>query len=458
MLLAGLFNRNRRAFNPASNRLAEARPRVTLRRRNIMSIHFISGKPGGGKTLYGMKLLIEELVYGQRLIITNIAVNLGRLNEYLQKKHPDLSIDLRRRMKILSDEQCSEFWKHRRLYLEEHCEMDGIKQVPVDEVGCFFILDELHLFFNARKWMDTGDDCLHYLSQHRKLGDDVICITQHVENVDKQFRSVAQDFTVITNGHLQKIGLFRGLPKFTRRTYSTPPSGLKQEPMETASFMLDAKGVASCYDTAAGIGVHGRYADKGKKRKGLHPLWFVVMLVAACFVVPHILGKVLASLKGVGKHIQNKADAAHPPPASQGDAKQGGVVAPAASKSSEPNPPSQQFNHGESFIVVADRPVVLGKLIRGDGRVRVELSDGRVLENDSDELEAIHGNRVKVSGQWVYYKRPGHGSASVVKTAETAAIDSPAIQLPDPPPAPQSAWQLYSDGVQRLREPQVLGK
>lgn len=421
-----------------------------------MSIHFISGKPGGGKTLYGMKLLIEELIYGQRLIITNIAVNLGRLNEYLQKEHPKQSIDLRRRMKILTDEQCSEFWKHRRLYLDEPCEMDGVKQVPVDEVGCFFILDELHLFFNARKWMDTGDDCLHYLSQHRKLGDDVVCITQHVENVDKQFRSVAQDFTVITNGHLQKIGLFRGLPKFTRRTYSTPPSGLKQEPMETASFMLDAKGVASCYDTAAGIGVHGRNADKGKKRKGLHPLWFVAMLIAACFIVPHLLGNVLASLKGVGKHIQKKADGAQAP-ASQGDAKQGAEVPPAARHVAEPIPPPQQTNRGEYFDTVADRPVVVGKLIRGDGRVRIELSDGRVLENDSEELEQINRNRVRVDGRWVYYKRPGRGSPAPVAIPEVTTGES-RVDLPDPPEPPKSAWTLYSDGVQRLTEPVVLMK
>ena len=53
-----------------------------------MSIHFISGKPGGGKTLYSVRLILDELVNGSRPIVTNVSLNLGRLNEYLQRAHP----------------------------------------------------------------------------------------------------------------------------------------------------------------------------------------------------------------------------------------------------------------------------------------------------------------------------------------------------------------------------------
>lgn len=401
-----------------------------------MSIHFISGKPGGGKTLYTVKLIIEELVYGTRQVVTNVSLNLGRLNEYLQQTYPKESIDLHARVKKLTDDQCREFWKYRDI------------QTPV-----LFALDELHLFFNAREWMNTGPACLHYLSQHRKLGDDIICVTQHVENVDKQFRSVAQDFTLIVNGFKQKFGLFRGLPMFTRYTFAQPPSGLKMQPDETAHFRLDAKGIASCYDTAAGIGVHGRGADKKEKAKGLHPVMFP--LIAAGVIVLIVLG-----VKGCNKAMsagmkaakEKKQDAvAHPPPVSQSETKQGGGVAQAMSRAldlpSRPQQPPQRSSEGG----VADRPEVVQKLIRG-GRVRIVLSDGRVFESSDEELEEVRPHKVKISGEWHYYRKPGPGIAPQRAVEDRRAEPEAVVQKPEPPKG-ESSWVEYADGTSRLKDP-----
>ena len=41
-----------------------------------MSIHFISGKPGGGKGLYCMKLILDELVKGRRPVVTNLPIKI----------------------------------------------------------------------------------------------------------------------------------------------------------------------------------------------------------------------------------------------------------------------------------------------------------------------------------------------------------------------------------------------
>jgi hypothetical protein len=35
-----------------------------------MSVRFISGKPGGGKTLYSVHLIYDELRFGRRNIVT----------------------------------------------------------------------------------------------------------------------------------------------------------------------------------------------------------------------------------------------------------------------------------------------------------------------------------------------------------------------------------------------------
>lgn len=399
-----------------------------------MAIHFISGKPGGGKTLLALRLMLEELVYGSRLVVTNVSLKLPELNEFIQTKYPDASVNLFERVRILSEKECEEFWKHR------------VKDGREDK-GAFIVLDELHLFFNARKWMHTGEDCLHYLSQHRKLGDDVLCVTQHVENVDKQFRSVAQDFTVVKNGYKQRIGWFRGLPTFTRKTYSSAPNGGdKQQPFETAHFRLDAKGLASCYDTAAGIGVHGRHADKGKATKGLHPAWFAVAVLAVALFVA-------AVIKGLNAYAAAKIN----------------KTAASVKQSRLPSPLSSEVVHEKPTMLppvtalppAAERRRVRGYAIRGD-RVRVLLDDGVTLsEDDDDGIQSIRRNKVRVNGETLYLvpavDRPALAPAVMPPPSASAVVAAPSVP---PPPAAntEDRWVTHSDGVSRLKSRETLAE
>ncbi len=76
-------------------------------------IHFIQGKPGGGKSLFGVKKMVEELVEGERRVLTNLPVDVPRLNEYLQQKYPGKLILLRDRLRLLTEEELKLFWEHR---------------------------------------------------------------------------------------------------------------------------------------------------------------------------------------------------------------------------------------------------------------------------------------------------------------------------------------------------------
>ena len=249
-----------------------------------MAIHAISGKPGGGKTLYAVKLVLDELIYGSRVVITNVAFRLPELNVYLQRMHPNRSVDLFGRLRILSDEDTSGFWTFRPAVDEVGKLLAGFHRIPlldksqweagdlpcyagVRDHGVMYVIDECHNFFNARAWMKTGRDVLFYLSQHRKLGDTVVWITQAVSNVDKQFRSVTQDYTYVRNLSKEKMGMFRLPSRFLRRSYGEPATATSQC-MESGTFTVDVSGVASCYDTAQGVGIHTRSAaDKSEKKK-----------------------------------------------------------------------------------------------------------------------------------------------------------------------------------------------
>jgi hypothetical protein len=282
---------------------------------NRMSIHFISGKPGGGKSLYGVKLIVEELRYGSRPIYTNVPLLVGRLNEYLQED--DRLVDVVGRVRLLSDDEAQRFFTVRPngakievLTAAEWSQGRKPRYENITDRGVLYVIDEVHNFFNARAWAETGRDVLFYLSQHRKLGDTVICITQAIGNVDKQFRSVTQDFTYIRNLTKERMGLFKLPAVFVRKTFGAPATDTSK-PMETGTFRLDVSGLASCYDTAVGVGIHARGADLGERRKGMHWSLFLVgvplLLMAIAYAVPRVGAKLFSPDRVVAQVLSTNA-------------------------------------------------------------------------------------------------------------------------------------------------------
>lgn len=266
-----------------------------------MSIHFISGKPRGGKTLYSVSKIIESLVAG-RYVVTNVALHLERLQIYMHEKYPDLNIHVLERVVMLDDEMLGEFWRYRRnnFTMSLDCVKDDktIDFASVYDAQCFntdFYLDEVHVKFNARSWQKTGPQAINYLSQHGKLGDNVFMITQSIANVDKQFRSVAQDFSYIRNYRVEKFRGFTRGSNFERKTYLQPATGNNDIPVEKESFTLDLA-IADCYDTSGGVGMPGGApADKGAKAKGIPLKMVAVGLAAVAALAFYVVGWLLPS-------------------------------------------------------------------------------------------------------------------------------------------------------------------
>lgn len=228
---------------------------------------------------------------------------------------------------------------------------------------------------------------LYYLSQHRKLGDDVVCITQAIGNVDKQFRSVAQDFTYIKNLSKQKVGLFYLPALFMRNTYAQPATD-NSKAMETGSFTMDVSGIASCYDTAKGVGIHGRAgADTNSRKKGFHWLWFAIgapaLLWAVLHYLPIILGKATEPKhSSVPAHSAiAKPDASQSPKANENQ--------PVVSHSTEDPRTNEKQATNELYCI--------GYLLFPGQDPEVTLSDGS--KYGPPELELIAKRYVFVSGR-----------------------------------------------------------
>jgi len=120
-----------------------------------VSVHFISGKPGGGKSLYAVRLVVDELVHGTRCIVTNLSLRPGELNAYLQEKFPKASVDLVHRLRILSDDETAVFWTIRGpgsvgapLLKKEQWDQ-GLRPdySGVVDGGVLYCIDEIHNFF-----------------------------------------------------------------------------------------------------------------------------------------------------------------------------------------------------------------------------------------------------------------------------------------------------------------------
>jgi len=172
-------------------------------------IRLFIGTPGAGKSYAALKDAVEELAYGSRLIVTNLPLLFGELNAYMSSVYPGWKEDINQRARLITEEETKQFYRYRTIIgdLGRVSREDSLagRHLPYGEHrgnGVLYIIDEAHIPFDSREWADTGPELTYYNSQHRKLGDDVICITQSIGNVDKPFRSVAQDFTYLR--HLRK--------------------------------------------------------------------------------------------------------------------------------------------------------------------------------------------------------------------------------------------------------------
>jgi hypothetical protein len=285
-----------------------------------MSISFITGKPGGGKGLFAMKLILDELKSrNPRPVVTNLAIrpepwvsgagipHLG-LIAYL-KKTQGVDFNLAGKVHVIDDEQAREFYRWRvvdgklvqaDLSRSSHSDTpDGIVTEHLNKGGVLYVVDEAWKFFGARDWQKTGKVALWYQAQHRKFGDDVMLCAQNTKQVDTAFRQLAQEFIVVQNHSKMRLGIFRQPELFSVSCYDQPP-GPAAVSMYRTVFRLDAVGIGGCYDTSAGVGLAGQtVADVGKKHKGLHWSVFIIGFVvglALLLMIPRLLGKGVGNL------------------------------------------------------------------------------------------------------------------------------------------------------------------
>lgn len=376
-----------------------------------MSLFIVYGKPGAGKSYWAMRWLVRELITRQRIVWTNLSVDMGALADLMAKRHPewpgrmwdtydDVGNFVPARIQFLTEQQLQEFYRWRipgaepvaRIGSEEQDKKRGAQDPVMLDFsnpgqGVVYLLDEVQLFYNVRRFALVPREFGYYLSQHRKLGDDVVAITQQPANLDRMFQSYAEQYISLHNMAKRKMGPFRFPAYFEARAYSFRPTGSPGDFAEaTIAYRLD-KELANCYLTQQGIGVAGEHADKGERAKGISMLWLAVIPVVILLFFFGMIGgmrKLLLPGHGVVPGLTHpgtvvvRAGAApvSSPKDHPAESGQGAAAPSAAISTGNAHPQTSRVLPTDGRSVRWSDDVVVDGYAQDGGVFRIELSDG----------------------------------------------------------------------------------
>lgn len=215
-------------------------------------IEFYEGKIGGGKTYSAVLRILKYLANGG-VVATNINLNIPQIRKVLEHDH---GYELNEKQIIqLSEENVLLFHRYTP---------QGTKDLPT-----LVIIDEAHLFFNAREWNKADKELLTFITQSRKCFTDIIFITQSLMTVDKQLRLQALfvwHFKDLQGLVLPILNFIKyPLPQILQIQFSNDSQ--LQAPLKRR-FVWKRKAVFQCYNSFELLREFPRLEQKEKVEKG----------------------------------------------------------------------------------------------------------------------------------------------------------------------------------------------
>lgn len=248
-----------------------------------MIVGFV-GTPGSGKTYEAVKKIVFNLKKG-RHVYTNID---GMDNDIHQEY-----------LKNLVGMDDYEFDKHFHFLTKD----EVIKFWTICRHGSFIVLDEIHKIFNCRDWQSKkNNDFADWASTHRHYGFDLVLITQDMEKVEKQVRSLLE-WTYV----FRKVNFFGSAVNKKYLSYSYSGDDCHGKPLSTSARTYQQQ-YFHCYKS---------YATKDAKEVGFmkhvnvlrHPVFLILPLVLAGCLYMFFSKSSFASGDLFGrKRIQEKQD------------------------------------------------------------------------------------------------------------------------------------------------------
>lgn len=155
-------------------------------------IYLYTGTPGSGKSLRAAYKIISKLKHGYN-VIANFPIDMGyfgksKIGKFLYLDNSELTVR----------------------YLKDFAR----KNHKFGKEGqTLIVIDECASMFNCRSWDAKGRmDWIYFMQQHRKLGFDMLLISQHDRLIDKQIRSFVE--TEYKHRAIKNYTLFGSLLSF----------------------------------------------------------------------------------------------------------------------------------------------------------------------------------------------------------------------------------------------------
>lgn len=134
-----------------------------------MTVYLYSGTPGSGKSLHVASDILLTLRNKKRNVIANFDIAADRkTGKFFYFDNSEINV------KLLVD------------FARKH-------HKPNKENQTLLVLDECQYFFNPREFNRADRlDWINFFTQHRKLGYEIILITQFDRLLDRQIRSIVE--------------------------------------------------------------------------------------------------------------------------------------------------------------------------------------------------------------------------------------------------------------------------
>jgi len=178
-------------------------------------IYHIVGRLGSGKTMYAVNKIVETLVYSNREVYTNIRlVDFWdyHLSNYLCKGFKSF---IKFIISPIDDFKSFKMYLASK-YVSRYHYIPDLKDAVAEcfklgsseENSRWFIWDEVHLDLNSRMWKTTSTDMIKFFAMSRKLGFNVLMISQLRDAVDRQMRDLADVSYMFKNlKHFRPFGI-----------------------------------------------------------------------------------------------------------------------------------------------------------------------------------------------------------------------------------------------------------
>jgi len=248
------------------------------------AIFALTGKPGAGKSYFATRCIIAEITQGNnRTIVTNVPINRQALRAYVKKDFNLYDLE------TFSDNRF--FFSNRghyQLKIDNASEnLDFGTVLQDDDEGILYIIDEAHLYFNARNWKHMMGATLSYITFIRHIGDTCIYMCQKFSDIDSQFRGKTQAFHLLRNLDKERFGWFkRGngfrCYQYLEESHIAAHGNTVENAVQDFTYPFKMS-VAECYNTS----LFNKSRDKKYKVTGIpvnYMIYFgVFVLACVCY-------------------------------------------------------------------------------------------------------------------------------------------------------------------------------